>query len=121
MQERRRYPRTNGLVLVNYRIPELKIEGKTSAFDVSAEGTRITVNRELKLDTLVEIEIYLPGDSQPILAKGTVIWVQKVGAKGDSPVDFEKENFYTGLKFTIIDQKKRKRIIDYVQRKLKVS
>ena len=107
MQERRKYARVNGLVLVNYKIPNLQMEGKSSAFDISVLGLRITVDKRLENGTTLEMEIYLPGSSQPILAKGEVIWAENC-----------KEHFYAGIKFTLIDEKNKTRLIDYTKRKL---
>ena len=73
MRERRKYVRSDGLVLVNYRIAQMQMESKSSAFDVSGTGVRITVDRKLSPGALIEVEIYLPGDSRPILAKGEVV------------------------------------------------
>ena len=108
MHEKRKYVRANGLVLVNYKIPELSLEGKSSAFDVSGAGLRITVNKKLKPGVLAEMEIYLPGSSQPLLAKGEVMWSEP----------YTDDYFYAGIKFSTIDKKTRTRIIDYVHRKL---
>ena len=59
MKERREYVRSNGLVLVNYKIPELHLEGKSSAYDISEAGVRITVDKQLNSGTSIEMEIYL--------------------------------------------------------------
>jgi c-di-GMP-binding flagellar brake protein YcgR len=117
MREKRRYVRANGLVLVNYKIPNLEIEGKSSAYDVSGGGLRITVNQKLELGTLIEMEIYLPGSSQPILAKGEVVWTQRLQEKIDAPLAEEKKYFYVGIKFNVIDENSKNRIINYVFRK----
>ncbi|MCQ9208158.1 MAG: PilZ domain-containing protein [Omnitrophica bacterium] len=118
MQERRKYVRSDGLVLVNYRIPETKIEGKSSAHDVSGMGVRIIIDNKIKLQTTVEMEIYLPGNSQPVLAKGNVIWVKKCQDIAKTQITPKEEYFYAGINFTIIDEKNRKRITDYVQQKI---
>ncbi|NQT00186.1 MAG: PilZ domain-containing protein [Candidatus Omnitrophica bacterium] len=107
MLERRKYVRVNGLVLVNFKVPEQQIESKSSAFDVCGAGLRITVDKKLTSGSLVEMEIYLPGNSQPIMAKGEVVWTQ----------DCKQSYFYTGIKFTSIDEKNKERIINYAQRK----
>jgi c-di-GMP-binding flagellar brake protein YcgR len=117
MREKRRYVRANGLVLVNYKIPDLEIEGKSSAYDVSGGGLRITVNQKLDLATSIEMEIYLPGSSQPILAKGEVVWIKQVQEKLDTPLAEEKKYFYIGIKFNAIDENSKNRIINYVFRK----
>ena len=118
MRERREYVRSNGLVLVNYRIPQLQMQGKSSAYDVSATGVRIMADRKLKNGTLVETEIYLPGNSQPIFAKGEVVWSQKREEKETAQMASKREYFYAGIKFTVIDENNMTRIIDYVYRKL---
>lgn len=109
MQERRNYVRADGLVLVNYKFPELKLEGKSSAYDLSGAGVRITVARKLKPGLPAELEMYLPGSSQPILAKAEVIWANKCK---------KTVYFYAGLKFNVIDENSKSRIMSYVHRKL---
>lgn len=118
MRERRKYVRSNGLVLVNYKIPSMQIAGKSSAYDISATGVRITVEQEIKPTNSVEMEIYLPGSSQPILGKGEVVWVEKHQEKIVPPVGPKTEYFHTGIKFTIIDENNKTKISNYIQRKL---
>lgn len=117
MRERRSYVRANGLVLVNYKIPDMHLEGKSSAYDVSGTGVRITVDTKIESGALIEMELYLPGSSQPILAKGKVVWSEKCEEKINTRVPPEKEYFYTGIKFTIIDENNTLRIANYVRRK----
>lgn len=120
MRERRKYVRADGLVLVNYKFPKLNIEGKSSAYDISGIGLRITVDRLLAVESLAELEIYLPGSSQPILAKGKVIWAQR--CKENQTITIGKqektEYFYTGIQFTLLEESNKERILNYVQRKL---
>ena len=117
MRERRRYVRANGLVLVNFKVPNLQIEGKSSAYDISEAGVRITVDKKLEAGTLVEMELYLPGSSQPILAKGEIVWSEKCEKKINTQVLAKKEYFYAGIKFTVIDENNILRIANYVRRK----
>ena len=114
MRERRRYVRSNGLVLVDYK--SLQMEGRSSVFDVSGAGVRLTLDKELRVGSQVELEIYLPGDSQPVLTKGEVVWVQKCKEKADTQIEPPKECFYTGIKFTVIDESNRTKITNYVYR-----
>ena len=107
MRERRRYVRSNGLVLVEFK--GLQIEGKSSAFDVSGAGVRLTLAKELKVGFQADMEMYLTGDSQPIKAQGEVIWVQKC----------KEGYFFTGIKFTVIDEDNKKKIANYVYRKFR--
>ena len=121
MLERRKYVRSNGLVLVNYKIPDLKIDGKSSAFDISGIGLRITVDKKLEKGTAVEMEIYLPRSSQPLLAKGEVMWAQRCKEKLAPQIAAKNEYFFIGIKFAFIDEKNKNRITDYVSRKVHKS
>jgi hypothetical protein len=116
MQERRSYVRANGLVLVNYKVPDLQLQGKSSAYDISGTGLRITTNQKLSSGALVEMEIYLPGSSQPIIAKGEAIWSDKVGPKKET--QGPEEYFFSGIRFTVIEEDNRARVADYVRRKV---
>lgn len=118
MEERREYVRSNGLVLVNYKVPELQLEGKSSAFDVCGSGVRITMDSKLNPGALIEMELYLPGNSQPIVVKGQAIWSQKCLEQAKSQLEPPKEYFYVGIKFTSIDENNKNKIIHYVHRKL---
>ncbi|MFH1045853.1 MAG: PilZ domain-containing protein [Candidatus Omnitrophota bacterium] len=115
MQEKRRFVRSDGLVLVDYR--GTKIEGKCSAFDVSGVGVRLIIDKKLDMGAAVEIELYLPGDSQALSAKGKVVWVQKCRETEESEHEKRKEFFYIGIEFDEIEEKNRKRITGYVYRR----
>ncbi|MFC1631464.1 PilZ domain-containing protein [Candidatus Omnitrophota bacterium] len=119
MRERREYVRCNGLVLVNFKMPDESLEGKSSAFDICGTGLRITVDKEIKLGTAAEVEIYLPGNSRPIVAKGETVWLEKCEKKTKAQPDPKKEYFFVGLRFTKIDENSRSRILNYVFRKTK--
>lgn len=114
MQERRKYVRSDGLVLIDYK--EKQISGKSSAFDVSGAGVRITVDQQLKIGSAVDLHIYLPGCSQPIQASGKVIWVEQ--CIPDSKVKQQKQYFYTGIAFTKLDEDSKKKIIQHVFQRL---
>jgi Tfp pilus assembly protein PilZ len=115
MRERRKYVRSHDLVLIDYKGEH--IEGKSSVFDIGGGGIRLIADKRLKVDSDVALEIYLPGDSQPIRVSGKIVWVQvcKERPKGeDKP---QKEYFYTGIKFTSLDEHNRRRIANFISRK----
>ncbi|MBN2097383.1 MAG: PilZ domain-containing protein [Candidatus Omnitrophica bacterium] len=118
MHERRRYVRANGLVLVNFKIHQHQLQGKCSAFDVSGTGVRITAEQKVNIGAEAEMEIYLPGSSQPILAKGKVIWTEKAKESPATQISAQKEYFYVGVEFTVITVKNKEKIVNYVNRKL---
>ncbi|MBN3039343.1 MAG: PilZ domain-containing protein [Candidatus Omnitrophica bacterium] len=116
MEEKRRYVRSNGLVLVDYK--GIKIEGKCSAFDVSGIGVRLIVDRKLDVGTNVEVELFLPGDSQAVPAKGKIVWIKKCKETEETNVEKKKEYYYAGVELTEIDERSRVRISKYVYRRL---
>ena len=116
MQERRKFIRSNGLVLVDYK--GTQVQGKCSAFDVSGVGVRLTVDKELKVGTEVDVDLYLPGDSQPVKARGKVVWVQLCKKTKGSAIEKEKTYYYAGIEFTHIAGDNRKKVVNYVYRKL---
>ncbi|MFH1045502.1 MAG: PilZ domain-containing protein [Candidatus Omnitrophota bacterium] len=120
--DRRKHPRSNGLVVINYTIPEFEFGGKSSAFDVSATGVRIIVEKKLKIATVVEMEIYLPGDSQAIPTIGEVVWSRplKETPAHAAIAEHVKELYYASIIFTVIAQKNRQRVSEYIERKITV-
>ncbi len=116
MQEKRRFVRSNGLVLVDYK--GTKIEGKCSAFDISGVGLRLTLDKELELGVEVDVDLYLPGDSQPVKAKGKVVWLQLCKETEETDIEKKKKYYYAGIEFTHIGDDSKKKVINYVYRKL---
>jgi len=116
MQERRQYVRSNGLVLVEYK--GLQIKNNSAAFDVSGAGVRLTLDHEVEIGLQMKMEIYLPGSSQPIIGEGQVVWVEKSKQTPKTPIEPGKEYFYTGVKFTVIDDENKAKVTDYVSKKL---
>ncbi len=116
MQEKRRYVRSNGLVLVDYK--GIKITGKCSAFDVSGVGVRLIVDRKMEVGTNVEVDLYLPGDSQSVTAKGIIIWVRRCKETEEIKIEEAKEYFYVGIELKNIKEYDKKRISSYVYRRL---
>ncbi len=76
---------------------------------MSGTGARITLEKKLEIGTIVEMVIYLPGDSKSIPALGDVVWSHRVAQA--------EHMFYASIKFTVITTKNRTRIIEYVDRK----
>jgi Tfp pilus assembly protein PilZ len=115
MRERRKYVRFNDLVLIDYKGEQ--VEGKSSVLDIGGGGIRLIADKRLKVDSDVELEIYLPGDSQPIKVSGKIVWVQACKERPNSESKPQKEYFYTGIKFTFLDENNRKKIANFISRK----
>ena len=116
MREKRRFVRSNGLVLLDYK--GSRIEGKCSAFDISGVGVRLTVDKEMEVGTEVDADLYLPGDSQPVKVKAKVVWIQLCKESKETAREKKKKYFYAGLEFTYIGKNNKKKVINYVYRKM---
>jgi c-di-GMP-binding flagellar brake protein YcgR len=119
MRERRIYVRSNGLVLVNYKIPELNFQGKSSAYDISGAGLCITVDKRIDTGVAIEMEVFLPGNSQPIIAKGKTVWIEDIKGKKQTAISTKKEYFNIGIEFTMMSENNKVRIVNYVRERLR--
>lgn len=115
MEERREFVRADGrLVDVKYKIPKLQVEGKSLAVNISGGGIRIYIKTKLESTTfpepktIIELEITLPSDTLPILAKGEIVWISIIKTEG------KEEFFDTGIKFIEIKDHDKSRILKYV-------
>ena len=93
---------------MEYRTLSLNpIFGKALAKDLSREGVRIGLKRDIPAGTPIEICLNVPGDNLPVFATGKVAWADGLDA---------------GVRLTKISRADRTRVLEYVYREwLKVS
>lgn len=73
--ERRRFIRVKLRCQTN--ISETKDSAiSTYAEDISQKGMKVSIKRELKLSSIVDLEIYLR--QEPIICKGKIVWVRRI-------------------------------------------
>ena len=106
--ERRRYLRFNTPLEMEFKTLTLNpIFGKALAKDLSREGVRMGLKKELPAGTPIEICLNVPGDNLPVFAAGKVAWADGLEA---------------GVRLTRISQDDRTRVLEYVYREwLKAS
>jgi len=98
--EKRKYARLELISKINFTIIETTNEEQiTKRFkgigkNIGVEGLLFTSNKELKLETILSLEIFLPYVIDPIYIDGEVRWCKKTNDK----------NFDIGIKFTSIDK-----------------
>jgi len=105
MEERRKFMRFSVPVDVRYAAPGKGIEGSSMSRDVSREGIGFHVNKQMAREIKVELEINIPGESAPIIARGKVAWVKRLSEMGD---------FGIGVKVVKMDPLDRSRLLEYV-------
>lgn len=106
--ERRKFMRFEAPLNMEYRTLSLNpIFGKALAKDLSREGVRIGLKRDIPAGTPIEICLNVPGDNLPVFATGKVAWADGLDA---------------GVRLTKISRADRTRVLEYVYREwLKVS
>ncbi len=77
--------------------------------NISAGGLCILVKQQLKVDTIISLEINIPDNKPSIVAKGRVAWTHKFefGTK-------DGDRYGLGVEFTEIANNDRQRIFDYI-------
>lgn len=105
MEDRRKFMRFSVPVDVKYGAPVEGIEGLSMSRDVSREGVGFPVNRQMVRGTMLELEINIPGEFIPVIARGEVAWVKESAERGD---------FDAGVKVVKMDPFDRSRLLEYV-------
>lgn len=110
MEEKRKYIRLNVPLNVKYRTltPEPS-EGKSKSKNISPEGMRIGLKCRLELGVELALIIEIPNESQPISAKGKVVWQKEI-----TDAKPQEERFDTGLQLTYMDDFDKSRFFTYL-------
>jgi len=78
--------------------------------DISAGGIKVTVHQELKVSSLVNLEVYVK--LRPIVCKGKVIWINKLESEF-----LEGEIFFDiGMEFQGLNPEEREAIDERLDR-----
>jgi len=115
MIERRKYPRLNVDVDVEYAIlttlsPEDKdSQSTTQTKNISAGGICIIVYEDLPVGSLLHLKIFLPDSFEAIEAKGKIVWKSEMFMSSDL-----RSRYEVGVEFVEINEEDRDRIYKYV-------
>jgi hypothetical protein len=121
-EEKRTKERHRFLEKVKILHPETK-EAKAEAEgeDIHAEGAGLKVKPNLKIEpgTQLEIEFYLHGEEEPIRIGSEVAWTEGLENKDLEELSVVSEFFAKrlGLRFINLDEKTKKKIDIYIEKK----
>ncbi len=107
-KERRRYPRLRGAEVEYTVISKKKLKVISLTENISAVGIRILASERIKIDTVLDLKIYVPRFSQPIHAMGRVVWVKASGFIKRK--ELRRGHFDIGVKFIEISEDDRSEI-----------
>ncbi len=105
--ERRRYVRLKTPINIAYTIPNGATIHNITTKDISADGLRFqTRDKKLNEDDVVDLRLDIPLASNPVHAKGRIVWKKKISLEDKAPFDvgiefaeIEEDNKNTFLKF----------------------
>ena len=105
--ERRKYVRLHTPLNISYTAPASGRIHTTTTKNVSADGLRLETNdKALRPNEVVELKLIIAGASNPVHAKGRVVWKKPVSLEDGAPfdvgfefVEIEEDNKNTFLKF----------------------
>ena len=78
--------------------------------NIGAGGMCFALKERIKIGTVLELVLILPGEERPFYSFAKVMWQADVRKK------YKDNNFYfeTGIRFVRMNAKERKRLINYV-------
>ena len=105
--ERRKFIRLDAPIAIAYSLPQGDRVYRVVSKNISALGLRFqTTSSHLQESNMLDLTLELPNASNPVHARGKVIWIKKLTLEDSAPFDvgiaFEKideDNKNTFLKF----------------------
>jgi c-di-GMP-binding flagellar brake protein YcgR len=112
MEERRKYIRLIESLKIIYTIvdPPPPLKKGCLSEDIGGGGLRFSIEHRLSKQDTLDLEIWLPRQTQSIRAIGKVVWVSQT-----SDVRFK---YAVGIQFIEIDPFERGKILNYVRKRV---
>jgi len=108
MLDRRRSMRFDTELAASYEDSSSSSGGETEIRNLSRGGISLAADRQLNIGDDVGLFMTIPGEGSPIRARATVTWNKKNESRRGH------DAFLAGLKFSIIDNYDRARLLEYV-------
>ena len=105
-KERRKFKRFDAYMSVKFQTPDDgDLKGISLSKDLSRDGLKMNSNKDLKVGTLLDLEIDIPDDPKPIHTTGKVMWSR--------PSESRNQGFDQGVRFLMMDPVDKFRVLDY--------
>ncbi|MFH2138917.1 MAG: PilZ domain-containing protein [Candidatus Omnitrophota bacterium] len=112
--ERRKYLRFDAALDGTFHVQDSDIEGMLMLSNVSNDGFKATLNKEVTPGNVLECEMRLPESIMPFFVTGRVVWSR------ENEVDLSS-GFDAGIQLELIDFFERQRILDYAYAAANIS
>ncbi len=107
-EERRAHQRTSLKASVNWTSDTNFYTGFTN--DIGEGGVFVATHQVMPLDSVIEVELSIPGKGEPIKAEGRVRWVREYNELSDAQPGM-------GIQFQGLSSEERERIQAFVGRR----
>ncbi|MFA5094505.1 MAG: PilZ domain-containing protein [Candidatus Omnitrophota bacterium] len=116
--ERRRSERVNAELDVKYNLLKAAPPKFTAnSRNISESGVAVILYEILPKNSLINMEISIPENSESIKTKGRVIWCED--RSGPERIDKDgRRTFVAGIEFAETDGKNKERLISYIKSRL---
>lgn len=105
-KERRKFKRFDAYMSVKYQSQEdVGYKGISLSRDLSRDGLKINSNQEVRMGTLLDLEIDIPDDPKPVHTTGKVMWSRH--SEGSN------QGYDQGVRFLMMDPVDKFRILDF--------
>jgi len=109
--QRRNYVRVPILLNVTYKLKDGEAVYNTYTKDISGGGAKIVLPEYLRIRDVIQMRIELPFPESPIDCEGEIVWIDKEERVSGTR---SEEIICAGVKFTLIDEKERERLIRFL-------
>jgi len=109
MEERRRFIRLEVPIEVKYVVEEDSdpVRKRVATKDLSCDGLRFISERKLDEGSLLDLNLTIPGATNPVHIKGKTIWSKKLSTEDAAP-------FEVGLEFVQIEEDNKNTFLKYL-------
>lgn len=108
-RERRKYPRLNLNIEVEYSVLRGADAIQVQSKNISAGGICLILYEDIQPDSVLELKFYLPRDTNPIKAIGRIVWRSEIVVADD-----KRTRFDAGIEFLEISDIDRTKIAQHV-------
>lgn len=106
--ERRKYVRLHTPIPISYTAPDTGIIRKASAKNISADGMRFeSSDSAIREADVIELKLDIPNMSNPVHARGRIVWKKKMSLEDAAPFDY-------GLEFTEIEEDNKNTFLKFL-------
>lgn len=109
MEERRRFIRLEVPIEVKYVIEESpdQVRRRVDTKDLSCDGLRFICEEEVSDGSLIDLNLTVPGATNPIHIKGKAVWSRKISTEDAAP-------FEVGVEFMQIEEDNKNTFLKYL-------